>query len=1067
MLGTLQTGLLGFLNMRRGEGRGVALVLAYAILLYCANVLAHTAGYALFLAEFGAASLPYTYIGVAMVAPLLSLVTLKLNERFALGPVLLGVHALLLVALAAAWAGLLAAPRWLLFGLPVFYGVLNTLMNASYWNLLGRLYSLQQGKRLFGLLGSGENLATIALGFATPALVASVGTANLLLAAAVLMAPTLALLALLLRANPAAFAEPAEERSEGGERGQLGPLLRDRYLQLIIAVFVLLMVGIYTVDNIFYGQAERIFPDEDTLAGFLGQFFGLYGALSLAMQLFVSGRVLSRFGVQPILLATPIGLLALTALFALAGTLGAWPLALFWIAAGAEMYRLVMDAVDVAASNVLYQPLPDRQRTQAQTFVDGIVYPLSIGLAGLVLLLLTGVLRLDPVQLAYAVLPLFVVWLVLAAALGRAYPRRLREALSGRRLGGTTLPRPDRSTLDALRQGLADPQPGVVLYTLDLLAENAPEALAAQLPALLSHPEREVRLATLRWIERLGLTAAIPLIRDRLAAEGSRPVQAASLRTLAALGDGAGFDLVAPYLEHPEPALRHGAVVGLLRSGELEGILLAGEKLLGWVRSRRPEERELAAQALGEGGIAGFYRPLLALIGDERPEVQRAALAAAGKIRHPNLWPAAAACLASPQVRSAAVAALAAGGEAALPTVEQAFEQPGLRRDVAARLARVSGLIGGERAATLLRRHLDWPDVLVRSEVLAARARCGHRSGADERARAAEALQAEAAHAAWTLAGLRDLGDGNGDGPLGGALPLLRAALHHSLSRQRERVFGWLALIYDPQTIREVRGTLVAAARGEREVPAQRRDYALEMLEVLLPNDQRAALRPLVEPLPPDERLRRLEPIFPQPRLSRHDRLAEIARADAVWVEPWTSACARAAAGEAEDTRDGGVAMLTLVEKVLLLRTVDLFGEVGDEALADAAETLVELEVRPGDTIVARDETVAAMYLVVDGEVCVQGARESAVLGAREVFGELSLLNPAPHPAVTAHTAARLVRLDRAPLVELLEEHPAAARAIMRRLAQRLQRAGQGRAEQVRADLLGGLKEKLGRGSRP
>lgn len=1066
MLGSLQHNLLGSLSIRRGEGRGVALVLLYGILLYSANVLVRTAGYALFLAAFGADSLPYTYIGVAAVAPLLALVTLKLNERFPLGPILLGIHALLLVAMAGTWAGLLAAPPRLVFSLPVAFGVINTLMNASYWNMLGRLYSLQQGKRLFGLLGASEHLATIAVGFAAPALVAWLGTENLFLAAAALMAPTLAVLAYLLRTNAGAFAEPAGEPSERAGRARLGPLLRDRYLQLIIAVFVLLIVGIYIVDNLFYGQAERIFPGEDALAGFLGQFFGLYGALSLAMQLFVSGRVLSRFGVQPILLATPAGLLALMAIFALTGTLGDWPVALFWIAAAAEMFRLVMDAVDVAATNVLYQPLPDKQRTQAQTVVDGIIYPLAIGLAGLVLLLLTGVLRLEPVQLAYVVLPLFAAWLALAAALGRAYPTQLREALSGRRLGGTNLPRPDRSTLDALQQGLASPQPGVVLYTLDLLAENAPEALDGQLPALLSHPEREVRLATLRWIERLGLKAAIPLIRDRLTAEGSRPVQAATLRTLAALGDGAGFDVVAPYLDHKEPALRHGAVVGLLSSGELEGILLAGETLLGWVRSRRPEERELAAQALGEGGIAGFYRPLLALLQDEQPAVQRAALTAAGKIRHPNLWPAAVACLAAPQVRSAAVAALAAGAETALPAVEQAFAQPGQRRDVAARLARVCGRIGGARAAALLRRNLDWPDVLVRSEVLAALARCGPQADAAGRARVQEALRAEAEQAAWTLAGLRDLAEGNGGAPQAEAR-LLRSALERGLARQRERVFDWLMLTYDPQTIREVRGTLVAAARADREVPAQQRDYALEMLEVLLPSNQRAVLRPLVEPVPPDERLRRLEMLFPQPRLGRDERLAEIIRASEAWVEPWTRACALAVAGNAEDARDGGMAMLTLVEKVLLLRTVDLFTDVADEALADAAETLVELEVSPGDTIVARDETVAAMYLVVDGEVYVQGARDRAVVGAREVFGELSLLNPAPHPPVAAQTAARLVRLDRAPLLELLEEHPAAARAIMQRLAQRLQRAGQGRAEAARADLLGGLKEKLGRGGRP
>ena len=66
--------------------------------------------------------------------------------------------------------------------------------------------------------------------------------------------------------------------------------------------------------------------------------------------------------------------------------------------------------------------------------------------------------------------------------------------------------------------------------------------------------------------------------------------------------------------------------------------------------------------------------------------------------------------------------------------------------------------------------------------------------------------------------------------------------------------------------------------------------------------------------------------------------------------------------------------------------------------------------------------------------------------------------------AVTALTDARLLRLDQAPLFELLEDHPSVAWGIIQRLAQRLQRAGQGRAEQARADLLGGLRRSSGEG---
>jgi CRP-like cAMP-binding protein len=566
-------------------------------------------------------------------------------------------------------------------------------------------------------------------------------------------------------------------------------------------------------------------------------------------------------------------------------------------------------------------------------------------------------------------------------------------------------------------------------------------------------------------------------------------------------------------------SLRQGVVVGLLRSGELEGILLAGEKLLAWVRSPQPSEREFAAQALGEGGIAGFYRPLVTLLQDEHPPVQRAALAAAGKLKHTNLWPIVTDCLASPQVRSAAIPALVTGGEASLLALEYTFAQAGQSRDVLTRLARICGRIGGAQAAALLRRQLDWPDVQVRAQVLAALNQCGYRATAIDQGDFRQAIEAEVAQAAWTLAGLVDLEHETrltGEQP---AIQLLTAAL----AQQRDRLFLWLALLYDPQAIGRVRDTLADAARGDGRDSAQQQDYALEVLEVMLPAELRTRVHPLVEVRTPAEQLQRLSALFPQPRLSSQARLAEIIRAPAAWLAPWAKACALDAVGQpatgelseaviaaptdpdplvresaawtlarldaalyrrhadtlaqdpsplvarairllAADTQ-GGKAMLTLVEKAMLLRTVDFFAETSEEALASAAATLTELEVKAGETILSKGERSSAMYLVVEGQVDVQnGDRSSATLGERETFGDLALLNPAAQPAaVTALTDARLLRLDQAPLFELLEDHPPIALGIIQRLAQRLQRAGQGRSEQARADLLGGLKGKLGK----
>ncbi|MEW5956859.1 MAG: MFS transporter [Chloroflexota bacterium] len=391
--------LMSLFNIHPGEGRLVLLALGYAILLYVANVLARTVSYALFLAEFDAATLPYAYIGVAVLATLVTTIYLKLNERWPLSRVLIGVHVFLLLTLLGYWLGIgRGAGSWLLFSLPIYFGVNNTLTISSFWNLLGRLYNLQQAKRLFGLLSSGEHMATIATGFVAPVLVGWFGAPNLFLVAALVMAGTIALLLYIVRRQAEQMQEPGQEQTGGTKAKPAESLFKDPYVTLIIRLFALFILGIYFVDNIFYSQAELQYPTEDEMAAFIGVFFGVMGAISLFVQIFVAGRVLNRFGLRAIMLATPTGLLATTVLFALVGTFSAWQMALFWLATAAGLYRLVLDAVDSTASNLLYQPLPAQQRTQAQTTVAGIIYPLSIGLTGLILLFLIDGFNFGPVQ---------------------------------------------------------------------------------------------------------------------------------------------------------------------------------------------------------------------------------------------------------------------------------------------------------------------------------------------------------------------------------------------------------------------------------------------------------------------------------------------------------------------------------------------------------------------------------------------------------------------------------------------------------------------------------------------
>ena len=58
---------------------------------------------------------------------------------------------------------------------------------------------------------------------------------------------------------------------------------------------------------------------------------------------------------------------------------------------------------------------------------------------------------------------------------------------------------------------------------------------------------------------------------------------------------------------------RKGTMTGLLRGGGIEGVLVAGQRLLQLINSSNPTDRVFAAKTLQQVGIASFYSPLIAL----------------------------------------------------------------------------------------------------------------------------------------------------------------------------------------------------------------------------------------------------------------------------------------------------------------------------------------------------------------------------------------------------------------------------------------------------------------------
>jgi CRP-like cAMP-binding protein len=136
--------------------------------------------------------------------------------------------------------------------------------------------------------------------------------------------------------------------------------------------------------------------------------------------------------------------------------------------------------------------------------------------------------------------------------------------------------------------------------------------------------------------------------------------------------------------------------------------------------------------------------------------------------------------------------------------------------------------------------------------------------------------------------------------------------------------------------------------------------------------------------------------------------------------------------------------MITTVEKVLFLKSIDLFRALPGEELAQIAEIAEEQPFAGGDQVFSEGEPGDALYLVVEGTVKVQqNGKQLAQLGPRDVFGEMAVLDSEPRLAtVTAVKDAVLLRIARDDFRDILQERPEIGMGIIKVLSRRLRDAG-------------------------
>lgn len=309
----------------------------------------------------------------------------------------------------------------------VWISVFNLFAVSVFWSFMADLYQSEQGKRLFGFIAAGGSAGALLGPLIAVGLAETLGRANLLLIAALLLeiavlcAMRLESAATALKdgnAVPAtvAAAPPRNAGLGGSWLAGLGMVLRSPYLAgIALWVALLSLAGTF----LYFQQANivaALSDDPNRRTAIFARIDLAVSLLTILVQFVVTGKIIRRFGAGPAAAFLPF-VFALGFL-ALALTPMLWVVIAFQAAQRAANF-----AISNPARELLFTVVEREEKYKAKYVIDNVVFRGGDAASGWLFHALRG-LGLELGTISLATVPVALAWLALALGLGRAQEKR-------------------------------------------------------------------------------------------------------------------------------------------------------------------------------------------------------------------------------------------------------------------------------------------------------------------------------------------------------------------------------------------------------------------------------------------------------------------------------------------------------------------------------------------------------------------------------------------------------------------------------------------------------------------
>jgi AAA family ATP:ADP antiporter len=424
--GVIDRALRLFADVRRGEGWIAILLTSNVFLLLTAYYLLKVAREPLILVS-GAETKSYAAAGQALVLiPVLKLydaLARRVGRMKLISTVTLFFCFNLLVFV---FLSLLQVPLGVAFYLWV--GVFSVMMVAQFWSFANDIYSPEQGKRLFAILGIGSSVGAVVGTRIAKRLFPPLGPYGLMVVAAGILLVCLALFWIVDRRMGTSFCRGGvrlKPEQPFGKAGGFQLMLGERYLLLVGALAIIRnwvnTVGEYVLDRILLRSAAEHTSSTVSLsqyvASFKADYFAWVNSVEVLIQLFLVSRIIKYVGITGALLVLP--------LISLTGNLG---LTIFPILALSLTAKVSENSVDYSlqstTGNSLFLVVTRDAKYKAKAVIDTFLVRVGdvMSAAGV---WLGGVLSAKTEHFTAVNVVLSLAWLALVFILGQEYRRQL------------------------------------------------------------------------------------------------------------------------------------------------------------------------------------------------------------------------------------------------------------------------------------------------------------------------------------------------------------------------------------------------------------------------------------------------------------------------------------------------------------------------------------------------------------------------------------------------------------------------------------------------------------------